>query len=107
MRALRGKKHDVGIKMLVAVGIFGAATIVFGFSRNMPLSLFCLAVLGAADMLSVFHSLNGLKITLIDFFPRLVTRIRGISIAFTAVFILTLIPTAWIMLGQAWDLARR
>ena len=55
----------------------------------------------------LYHALNGLKITLIDFFPRLVSRIRPISIAFTAVFILTLIPTAWIMLGQAWDLARR
>lgn len=50
----RPLKHDVGIKMLIAVGIFGAATIVFGVSRNMPLSLFCLAVLGAADMLSVY-----------------------------------------------------
>ena len=55
----------------------------------------------------LYHSLNGLKITLIDFFPRLVTRIRPISIAFTAVFVLSLIPTAWIMLGQAWDLARK
>ena len=55
----------------------------------------------------LYHSLNGLKITLIDFFPRLVSRIRPISIAFTAVFVLTLIPTAWIMLGQAWDLARK
>ena len=55
----------------------------------------------------LYHSLNGLKITLIDFFPRLVSRIRPISIAFTAVFVLTLIPTAWIMLGQAWNLARR
>jgi len=51
----------------------------------------------------LYHALNGLKITLIDFFPRLVSRIRPISIAFTAAFILTLIPTAWIMLGQAWD----
>lgn len=47
-------KHDVGVKMLIAVGIFGVATVVFGLSRNMPLSLFCLALLGAADMLSVY-----------------------------------------------------
>ena len=37
-----------------AVGVFGAATIVFGLSRSMPLSLACLALLGAADMLSVY-----------------------------------------------------
>jgi MFS family permease len=50
----RPLKHDVGLKMLAAVGIFGAATIVFGFSRSMPLSLACLALLGAADMFSVY-----------------------------------------------------
>ena len=40
--------------MLAAVGVFGAATIVFGLSRSMPLSLACLALLGAADMFSVY-----------------------------------------------------
>jgi hypothetical protein len=34
--------------------MFGAATIVFGLSRTMPLSLVCLALLGAADMFSVY-----------------------------------------------------
>ncbi|HYE28722.1 MAG TPA: MFS transporter [Allosphingosinicella sp.] len=52
--SFRPLKRNVGAKMLAAVGAFGAATIVFGFSRWMPLSLFCLALLGAADMLSVF-----------------------------------------------------
>jgi MFS family permease len=50
----RPLKHNVGVKMLTAVGIFGAATIVFGFSRSMLLSLACLALLGAADMFSVY-----------------------------------------------------
>ena len=50
----RPLKHNVGVKMLVAVGIFGAATIIFGFSRSMPLSLICLALLGSADMFSVY-----------------------------------------------------
>jgi len=40
--------------MLGAVGVFGIATVIFGFSRWMPLSLACLALLGAADMLSVY-----------------------------------------------------
>jgi MFS family permease len=52
--SIRPLRHNVGLKMLAAVGVFGAATIVFGFSRYMPLSLFCLALLGAADMLSVY-----------------------------------------------------
>jgi MFS family permease len=52
--SIRPLKDDVGVKMFLAVGLFGAATIVFGLSRSMPLSLFCLALLGAADMLSVY-----------------------------------------------------
>ena len=52
--AIRPLKTNVGVKMLLAVGAFGAATIVFGLSRSMPLSLFCLAILGAADMFSVY-----------------------------------------------------
>jgi MFS family permease len=52
--SVRPLKHGVGVKMLIAVGVFGAATIVFGFSRSMPLSLLCLALLGSADMFSVY-----------------------------------------------------
>jgi MFS family permease len=52
--SVRPLKHNVGVKMLAAVGVFGVATIVFGLSRFMPLSLLCLALLGAADMFSVY-----------------------------------------------------
>jgi MFS family permease len=52
--SFRPLKHDVGVKMLAAVGVFGAATIAFGLSRWMLVSLVCLALLGAADMLSVY-----------------------------------------------------
>jgi MFS family permease len=52
--SFRPLKHNVGAKMLAAVGVFGAATVIFGLSRSMALSLFCLALLGAADMFSVY-----------------------------------------------------
>ena len=39
--------------MLVSVVIFGAATVVFGLSRNLALSLAALFVVGASDMVSV------------------------------------------------------
>ena len=52
--AVRPLKSEVGLKMLLAVAVFGGATIVFGFSRSMPLSLACLTLLGAADMFSVY-----------------------------------------------------
>jgi MFS family permease len=43
-----------GLKMFVCVGLYAAATIVFGVSRVVWLSVAALAVLGAADQLSVF-----------------------------------------------------
>jgi hypothetical protein len=40
--------------MLQAVGVFGLATVGFGLSTSLPLSMACLFVTGAADMISVF-----------------------------------------------------
>lgn len=51
-------RTDVGFKLLVAVAVFGAATIGFGLSQHSPmplaLALACLGLLGAADMVSVY-----------------------------------------------------
>jgi MFS family permease len=47
-------KSQVGLKMFAAVAIYGLSTLVFAFSRSMALSVAALAVLGAADMVSVF-----------------------------------------------------
>jgi MFS family permease len=52
--SFRPIKTDVGVKMLTAVVVFGAATAVFGISRSYFLSLAMLALLGAADMFSVY-----------------------------------------------------
>ncbi len=52
--SFRPLAHNVGMKMLGAVIVFGGATIVFGVSTNLWLSLAMLAILGAADMLSVY-----------------------------------------------------
>jgi MFS family permease len=46
--------RHTGISMFACVAIFGAATIVFGLSRNFYLSIAALAVTGAADMVSVY-----------------------------------------------------
>ena len=52
--SIRPLKTDVGVKMLVAVVIFGGATAIFGFSTSYWLSLAALTILGAADMFSVY-----------------------------------------------------
>ncbi|MEQ1640383.1 MAG: MFS transporter [Novosphingobium sp.] len=46
--------NNVGVKMLWSVAVFGFATFVFGLSTSFPLSLSMLALLGAADAISVF-----------------------------------------------------
>ncbi len=43
----------VGLRMLAAVAVFGAGTIVFGLSRSLPLSIAALIAVGAADVVSV------------------------------------------------------
>jgi len=46
-------ERHIGPKMFAVVAIYGVATIVFGLSSWFPLSLMTLAVLGAADALSI------------------------------------------------------
>jgi MFS family permease len=46
-------RRHAGVKMLCSVACFGAATVIFGLSRNLYLSMFALVVVGAADMVSV------------------------------------------------------
>lgn len=54
----RPLRHRVGIKLLIAVAIFGLGTIGFGFSYRSPApeiaALGCLVLLGGADMVSVY-----------------------------------------------------
>ena len=46
-------KRRAGKTMLVCVGLFGAATVVFGLSRSFLLSCIALVIIGATDMASV------------------------------------------------------
>ncbi|MFI4976200.1 MAG: MFS transporter [Caulobacterales bacterium] len=50
----RPLRAQAGLKMFAGVALYATATIVFGLSRLVWLSVAALAVLGAADMLSVF-----------------------------------------------------
>lgn len=47
-------RTNVGPKMLWAVAVFGGATIAFGLSTNLALSLSMLFIIGVADMFSVY-----------------------------------------------------
>jgi MFS family permease len=49
----RPVKRDAGKRMLICVGIYGAATVIFGLSHIMWVSLLALVFVGASDMVSV------------------------------------------------------
>jgi MFS family permease len=78
--AYRPIRTRAGVKMLLAVGLFGLMTVVFAFSRWFPLSVFALAVLGGADMVSVFTRQSLVQIATPD-------RMRGRVSAVATLFI--------------------
>lgn len=47
-------RHRAGFYMFFGVALFGAATVVFGVSQTPLVSIIALAVMGAADMISVY-----------------------------------------------------
>ncbi|MBB6223751.1 MFS transporter [Rhizobium leguminosarum] len=47
-------KHRAGVYMFIGVALFGLGTIVFGMSTNTEVSIAALALMGAADMVSVY-----------------------------------------------------
>ena len=52
--ASRPIRRHAGRAMFIAVGVFGAATIIFGLSKSLPLTMAALIVMGASDMISVY-----------------------------------------------------
>ncbi len=52
--AIRPPRQRAGLTMFAGVAVFGVATLVFAVSKSFLLSMMALAVLGGADMLSVY-----------------------------------------------------
>jgi MFS family permease len=67
--------------MFWAVAAFGLATIVFGLSRNMWLSVAALAALGAADMISVYVRQTLVQIVTPDHMRGRVSSVSGLFIS--------------------------
>ena len=74
-------QRKAGVKMFLGVAAFGLATIVFAFSRSMPLSLLALAVLGAGDMISVNVRQTLIQIVTPDHMRGRVSAVSGMFIS--------------------------
>ena len=79
--AWRPIERNVGVKMLWAVVVFGAATMAFGLSTNLFLSLAMLALLGAADMFSVFVRGTLIQLNTPDHMRGRVSAVSGLAIS--------------------------
>lgn len=73
--------RNVGVKMLWSVAAFGAATVAFGLSTSFLLSLALLALLGAADMVSVFIRGTLIQLNTPDDMRGRVSSISGLAIS--------------------------
>ncbi len=72
-------RRHAGRSMFIAVAGFGLATIVFGLSRNLALSLAALAVTGACDMISVYVRQTLVQLGTPD---RMRGRVNAVSLVF-------------------------
>jgi MFS family permease len=79
--ARRPLRRRVGVKMFVCVAIFGLATIVFGESRVLWLSLASLFVLGASDMISVYVRSSLIQLHTPDAMRGRVSAVSGLFIS--------------------------
>ena len=79
--ARRPLRRHVGVKMFVCVAIFGVATMVFGLSQWMWLSLVALFVLGASDMVSVYVRSSLIQLHTPDAMRGRVSAVSGLFIS--------------------------
>lgn len=79
--AIRPIERNVGTKMLWAVVLFGAGTFAFAISTNFLLSLFLLALIGSADMFSVFVRGTLIQLNTPDAMRGRVSAVSGLAIS--------------------------
>ena len=78
--ARRPIQRRAGTWMFAGVAVFGAATIVFGLSKSLWLSVAALAVLGGADMVSVYVRSTLVQIVTPDAMRGRVSAVSGLFI---------------------------
>lgn len=78
---LRRPVSRAGSALMIAVGVYGVATIVFGFSRAFPLSIAAFMVAGMADQVSVVMRQTAIQMATPDALRGRVSAVNMIAIA--------------------------
>jgi succinate dehydrogenase cytochrome b subunit len=93
----------IGVLVFLFLHIVETSTVVFGPSvydwtqtlyHNLPMRLFEVLLMAAL----VYHSLNGLRVIAMDFWPRLTTWYRPITYAVITTTVVAMIPLGLIMI---------
>lgn len=79
--SFRPLRTNVGVKMLWAVVVFGIATVGFGISQTLWLTLVFLAITGGADMLSVYVRGSLVQLNTPDSMRGRVSAVSGLAIS--------------------------
>ncbi len=74
----RPPQRRIGVRLLLTIAVYGAATLLFGVSRSFPLSLAALVVVGGADMLSVVIRHTMVQLAAPDAIRGRVTAVNGL-----------------------------
>ena len=97
----------LGVLLFLVLHILDTFFIVFGpalYNKVIELyrqPLFRVGEIGLAGAV-LFHALNGMRITLMDFFPALLDRQKQLFYAVMAIFALVFVPAAWAMLKHVF-----
>lgn len=97
--------RNVGPKMLWGVGVYGLGTLIFGISTSFPLSLAMLALLGAADQVSVFIRSTLIQLNTPDDKRGRVSSISGLAISASNELGEMRAGLAAALLGPVWAVA--
>jgi MFS family permease len=79
--AARPIRRHAGLIMFAGVAVFGACTVIFGYSRLLWLSVAAMVVLGGADMLSVFVRNTLVQLVVPDVMRGRVAAVSGVFIS--------------------------
>lgn len=97
--------RNVGPKMLWGVAVYGLGTLIFGISTSFPLSLAMLALLGAADQVSVFIRSTLIQLNTPDDKRGRVSSISGLAISASNELGEMRAGLAAALLGPVWAVA--
>jgi MFS family permease len=78
--AVRPVRRHVGAKLLLSVGLFGVATVIFGLTRSYAVAFVALLVLSGADAVSVFIRATLVPLVTVDIMRGRVAAVENVFI---------------------------